>query len=66
MANGYWLTLSMWQWDSSKQSGAPWAPGTTQGFYNWANPPCGWGTLCSKAGSYFGVTNIEVDAAGEI
>ena len=66
MANGYWLSLSMWQWDSSKQSGTPWAPGTTQGFYNWANPPCGWGTLCSKAGSYFGVTNIEVDASGEI
>ncbi len=42
MANGYWLTLSLWQGYS------PEGPGSAP----WWNDSCGWGAECSASAGY--------------
>ena len=52
MANGYWLTVSLWQGYSPKGPGS--AP--------WWNDSCGWGAECGASAGYWGISNIVVTA----
>lgn len=52
MANGYWLTLSLWQGYSPKGPGS--AP--------WWNDSCKWGILCGTGAGYWSISNITVTA----
>jgi hypothetical protein len=52
MANGYWLTLSLWQGYSPKGPGS--AP--------WWNDSCSWGAECGASAGYWGISNIRVTA----